>query len=98
MATNEIYYFVPGLVQYLTEPSGANVMTYYVVYVFEMAGLTSNLNLISSGVQSVLFIIFTSIVFFFIDKTGRRPLLIYAAIGMGLASFSSAVVWANIAY
>lgn len=62
-------------------------MTYYVVYVFQMAGLTGNINLISSGVQYALFIIFTSIVFFFIDKTGRRPLLIYGAIGMGTCQF-----------
>lgn len=62
-------------------------MTYYVVYVFQMAHLTGNVNLISSGVQYALFIVFTSIVFFFIDKTGRRPLLIYGAIGMGICHF-----------
>jgi MFS family permease len=67
--------------------SGANVMTYYVVYVFEMAGLTGNINLISSGVQYALFIVFTAVMFFFIDKTGRRPLLIYGAIGMGICQF-----------
>jgi Sugar (and other) transporter len=67
--------------------SGANVMTYYVVYVFQMAGLTGNINLISSGVQYALFITFTSIFFFFIDKTGRRPLLICGAIGMGICQF-----------
>jgi hypothetical protein len=67
--------------------SSANVMTYYVVYVFEMAGLTGNINLISSGAQYALFIIFTSVMFFFIDKTDRRPLLIYGAIGMGICQF-----------
>jgi len=71
-------------VQAWQQLSGANVMTYYVVYVFQMAGLTGNVGLISSGVQYALFIIFTSIVFFFIDKTGRRPLLIYGAIAMGI--------------
>jgi len=67
--------------------SGANVMTYYVVYVFQMAGLSGNINLIASGIQYALFIIFTSIVFFFIDKTGRRPLLIYGAVAMGVCQF-----------
>ncbi|RFU26062.1 hypothetical protein B7463_g10267, partial [Scytalidium lignicola] len=71
-------------VQMWQQNSGANVMTYYVVYVFQMAGLTGNVNLISSGIQYALFIIFTTVVFFFIDKTGRRPLLIYGAIGMGI--------------
>ena len=74
-------------VQAWQQLSGANVMTYYVVYVFEMAGLTGNVNLISSGVQYALFIVFTSVVFFFVDKTGRRPLLIYGALGMGICQF-----------
>ena len=74
-------------VQAWQQLSGANVMTYYVVYVFQMAGLTGNINLISSGVQYALFIIFTSAVFFFIDRTGRRPLLMYGAIGMGICHF-----------
>jgi len=52
-----------------------------------MAGLTGNINLISSGVQYALFIIFTSFIFFYIDKTGRRPLLFYGAIGMGICMF-----------
>ncbi|MCJ1292662.1 hypothetical protein MMC34_004215 [Xylographa carneopallida] len=74
-------------VQAWQQMSGANVMTYYVVYVFQMAGLTGNINLISSGVQYALFVVFTGIVFFFIDSTGRRPLLIYGAIGMGICQF-----------
>ena len=67
-------------VQAWQQLSGANVMTYYVVYVFQMAGLTGNVNLLSSGVQYALFIIFTVCTFFFIDFTGRRPLLICAYI------------------
>ena len=52
-----------------------------------MAGLVGNINLVSSGIQYALFIIFTSAVFFFIDRTGRRPLLFYGAIGMGICQF-----------
>ncbi|KAF1817321.1 general substrate transporter [Eremomyces bilateralis CBS 781.70] len=71
-------------VQAWQQMSGANVMTYYIVYVFQMAGLEGNINLISSGVQYALFIIFTSIMFFFVDKIGRRTLLVYGAIAMGI--------------
>ncbi|KAL8825684.1 MAG: hypothetical protein Q9191_004261 [Dirinaria sp. TL-2023a] len=74
-------------VQAWQQLSGANVMTYYVVYVFQMANLHGNINLISSGVQYALFIVFTACTFFFIDNTGRRPLLIYGAIGMGICMF-----------
>ena len=74
-------------VQAWQQLSGANVMTYYVVYVFQMANLQGNINLISSGVQYALFIVFTGVVFFFIDRVGRRSLLIYGAIGMGITQF-----------
>jgi len=67
--------------------SGANVIVYYIVYVFQMANLTGNINLISSGVQYALFIIFTTIMFFFIDNTGRRTLLFWGSLGMALCHF-----------
>ncbi|KAI4614977.1 uncharacterized protein J4E92_007196 [Alternaria infectoria] len=71
-------------VQAWQQLSGANVMTYYVVYIFAMAGLTGNTKLISSGVQYALFIVFSSIMFFFVDKIGRRTLLVWGAIAMGI--------------
>lgn len=43
-------------------------MTYYLTYVFYMANLTGNINLISAGIQYALFIIFTSVTFLFIDS------------------------------
>ena len=64
------------------------VMTYYVVYIFDMAGLTGNIGLISSGIQYAIFIVGTAATFFFIDTTGRRPLLIYGAVGMGICMVS----------
>ena len=74
-------------VQAWQQLSGANVMTYYIVYVFAMAGLKGNINLISSGVQFALFVVFSTATFFFVDKVGRRPLLIFGAIGMGICHF-----------
>lgn len=52
-----------------------------------MAGLKGEKNLLLSGIQYALFIIFTLIMFFFIDRTGRRSLLTYGAIGMGICHF-----------
>jgi MFS family permease len=62
-------------------------MTYYIVYIFYMANLEGNVNLISAGVQYALFIIFSSIMFFFVDKIGRRTLLVYGAIAMAFCHF-----------
>jgi len=63
------------------------VLTWNCTDVFAMAGLTGNINLISSGIQYALFIIFSCVTYLFIDKTGRRPLLIYGAMGMGICHF-----------
>jgi sugar porter (SP) family MFS transporter len=63
-------------VQAWQQLSGANVITYYVVYIFDMAGMTGNTGLLSSGVEYAIFIVGTIATFFFIDKTGRRPLLV----------------------
>lgn len=52
-----------------------------------MANLTGDINLISSGIQYALFIVFTSLMFFFIDNTGRRTLLVWGSIGMAVCHF-----------
>lgn len=52
-----------------------------------MANLSGNVNLIAGGVQYALFIIFSSIMFFFVDKIGRRTLLIYGALSMAFCHF-----------
>jgi hypothetical protein len=65
-------------------------MMYYIVYVFQMAGLTGNINLVSSSVQYVIFLVTTAITLLFIDRLGRRPLFIYGAIAMGSLNFAVA--------
>jgi hypothetical protein len=39
------------------------------------------------GTQYAVFIIFTGVIWIFIDKTGRRTLLVYGALGIGLCHF-----------
>ncbi|ODV86029.1 hypothetical protein CANARDRAFT_175766 [[Candida] arabinofermentans NRRL YB-2248] len=71
------------MAQVYQQLAGGNVMMYYVVYVFQMAGLTGSINLIASSIQYVVFLIFTFPVLFFIDKVGRRWLMIGGSISMG---------------
>lgn len=52
-----------------------------------MAGLSGNINLTAGGIQYALFIVFTLVTYLFIDKTGRRPLLVYGALGMAVCHF-----------
>ncbi|KAI5795650.1 general substrate transporter [Geopyxis carbonaria] len=74
---------------------GGNVMMYYIVYVFQMAGLTGNINLISSSIQYVIFLVTTVVTLACIDKIGRRPLFVYGGIAMGVLNFCVAGLMAN---
>ncbi|KAK7511504.1 glucose transporter [Phyllosticta citriasiana] len=67
---------------------GGNVMMYYIVYVFEMAGLTGNVNLYSSAIQYVIFLVTTGFTLLFIEKVGRRQLLVYGAVVMMAFNFA----------
>ncbi|KKY24921.1 putative sugar transporter [Phaeomoniella chlamydospora] len=59
---------------------GGNVTMYYVVYVFQMAGLTGNTNLYSSAIQYVIFLVTTGFMLPIIDRIGRRHLLLTGSI------------------
>ena len=52
-----------------------------------MAGLSGDVGMVTSGIQYAVFIIFTGIMWIFIDKTGRRTLLVWGALGMGFCHF-----------
>jgi len=70
--------------QMWSQLSGMNVMMYYIVYVFEGAGLTGRRgNLIADSVQYVLNVVFTVPAILYIDRWGRRPLLIIGSTLMG---------------
>ena len=61
---------------------GMNVMMYYIVYIFNMAGYTGNANLVASSIQYVLNVGMTIPALFLIDKAGRRPVLVVGGILM----------------
>ncbi|KAK8085937.1 general substrate transporter [Apiospora phragmitis] len=60
-------------VQAWQQLAGANTIVYYLTYIASMAGLTGDVAMITSGVQYAVFIIFTGVMWLFIDKTGRAP-------------------------
>ncbi|TEB26103.1 glucose transporter [Coprinellus micaceus] len=64
--------------------TGMNVMMYYIVYVFEGAGLTGRRsNLIADSVQYVLNVALTIPAIIYIDRWGRRPMLLAGTLAMG---------------
>ena len=59
-------------------------MMYYIIYVFQGAGLTGRRgNLIADSVQYVLNVLFTIPAIVYIDKWGRRPMLLIGTAFMG---------------
>lgn len=77
--------------------AGLNVMNYYVVYIFQMAGYSGNANLIASSIQYVLKTVVTGVSLLFIDKFGRRPILLVGAALMMAWQYAVAGVLATYA-
>ncbi|GBE84032.1 MFS glucose transporter mfs1 [Sparassis crispa] len=74
--------------QMWSQLSGMNIMMYYIIYVFQGAGLTGRHgNLIADSVQYVLNVLFTIPAIIYIDKWGRRPMLIIGTLLMGFWLF-----------
>jgi len=74
--------------QMWSQLSGINLMMYYVVYVFQGAGLTPRRgNLIADSVQYVLNVLFTIPAILYIDRWGRRPMLLFGTVIMAFFLF-----------
>ncbi|KAJ3476770.1 hypothetical protein NLI96_g10930 [Meripilus lineatus] len=70
--------------QMWSQLSGMNIMMYYIIYVFQGAGLTGRRgNLIADSVQYVLNVALTVPAIIYIDKWGRRPMLVLGTLFMG---------------
>ncbi|BDD59075.1 hypothetical protein MAP00_004313 [Monascus purpureus] len=59
---------------------GGNVAMYYVVYIFKMAGMTGDSSLVSSIIQYVIFLATTGVMLPWIDRVGRRPILLIGSV------------------
>ncbi|KAK7451187.1 high affinity glucose transporter [Stygiomarasmius scandens] len=80
--------FLGCSLQMWSQLTGMNVMMYYIVYVFRGTGLTgTRSNLIAASVQYVLNVAATVPAIIYIDKWGRRPMLILGTLFMGFFLF-----------
>ncbi|ESK88739.1 mfs glucose [Moniliophthora roreri MCA 2997] len=74
--------------QMWSQLTGMNVMMYYITYVFRGIGLVSRrAGLIAASVQYVLNVVMTIPAILYIDKWGRRPMLIAGLTLMGFFLF-----------
>lgn len=75
-----------------TQLSGNNALLYYIVYIFEMAGLTGNNKLVAASIQYVINVVMTLPAILFLDHVGRRPALIFGAFMMMIWLFTTAAL------
>ncbi|OJJ08587.1 hypothetical protein ASPVEDRAFT_47720 [Aspergillus versicolor CBS 583.65] len=73
---------------------GGNVAMYYVVWIFQMAGMSGDTSLYSSIIQYVIFLVTTGVILPYIDRIGRRLLLISGAILCMIIHYTIAAVMA----
>jgi MFS family permease len=63
--------------------TGINAILYYAPTIFKDLGLSDNTtSLLASGVVGVLIFLFTIPAVLYVDRLGRKPILIVGAIGM----------------
>jgi hypothetical protein len=72
-----------------------NVMMLYITYVFGMAGLSGDANLIASSIQYVINVFMTIFALLFIDRWGRRMPLIVGSTLMMTFMFANAGIMAT---
>ncbi|KAJ5815699.1 hypothetical protein N7474_007476 [Penicillium riverlandense] len=73
-----------------SQMSGTNAMMYYIVYIFQMGGLTGNTALLSASIQYVINVVMTLPALLFIDRLSRRWLFIGGALAMAVFQFTQA--------
>lgn len=70
------------LFAFFNQVSGINAVIYYAPRIFEMAGLGAHSSLLSTVGVGLINFIFTLLAISFIDKIGRRPLMIIGSFGL----------------
>lgn len=71
--------------------SGINVIMYYAPMIFEKAGASTSSAMLEAVAVGVTNMIFTIIAMFFIDRFGRKTLLLIGAVGMFLSLAGAAI-------
>ena len=66
-----------------------------ITYVFGMAGLSGNANLISSSIQYVINVFMTIPALLFMDRWGRRPMFVIGGVFMAIWMFTNAGLMAS---
>lgn len=69
---------------------GINVALYYAPRIFESMGAAKDASMMQTVVMGLVNVVFTIVAILFVDKVGRKPLLIIGSIGMAIGMFGVA--------
>lgn len=75
--------------------SGINALMYYIVYIFQMAGLTGQNALVSASIQYVINMVMTVPALLFIDKMPRRTVMMAGSLMMAVWLYTTGAVMAT---
>jgi SP family xylose:H+ symportor-like MFS transporter len=75
--------------------SGINVIMYYAPMIFEKAGASTDASMLQAVAIGVTNMLFTIVAMFFIDKLGRKTLLLVGAVGMCLSLAGAGMHYLN---
>ena len=75
------------LVAIAQQVTGINAVVYYAPRIFESAGFERTSALLQSTLLGVVYFVFTWVAIVYVDRWGRKPLLIVGAAGMGTMLF-----------
>lgn len=65
--------------------TGINVVMYYAPAIFKSAGFGTDSALLQTALMGMVNLTFSVISMFFVDRIGRKPLMVWGSIGMGIA-------------
>jgi sugar porter (SP) family MFS transporter len=70
--------------------TGINIVMYYAPAIFKSAGFGNSSALFQTALMGIMNLTFSVVSMFFVDKVGRKPLMVIGCIGMGIAMFLTA--------
>jgi sugar porter (SP) family MFS transporter len=73
--------------------TGINVVMYYAPAIFKSAGFGNSSALFQTALMGMVNLTFSVVSMFFVDKAGRKPLMVIGSIGMAIAMFLMAVTF-----
>ncbi len=75
------------------QASGINVIMYYAPSIFKSAGFGTGSALFQTAIMGLINLTFAVIAMFFVDKLGRKPLMIIGSIGTGISLLLLAITF-----